>query len=174
MAIHSNIQEPGLNGKLVATNGEYEIAVYSNLDGIGGVAKSVLTEPIVISGMSLYKQYNELNTFDGTKSIDVSSTIEGTGAFEVEGKAYSISFKYPSEQGGTEELNQLVEEFDQILSTFMFLGVTSSPDSTSSPGGLVESQACGGLAGTPCPGGYTCQLEDDSSEGGGVCVKNSL
>jgi hypothetical protein len=48
--------------------------------------------------------------------------------------------------------------FGQILSTFKF---TAS----------VDGKFCGGIAGFPCPEGYTCKLDGSYPDAGGVCVQ---
>lgn len=53
------------------------------------------------------------------------------------------------------------ETGDNLLFTFKFLDQTSS-----------EGQFCGGIAGTECPTGYSCQLEGDYPDAGGKCVKS--
>lgn len=62
-----------------------------------------------------------------------------------------------------------VEEFNQILKTFMFL------DSTGIDQNSVEGRFCGGIAANlpenQCPSGYKCQLEGDYPDAGGRCVR---
>lgn len=36
----------------------------------------------------------------------------------------------------------------------------------------LEGEFCGGIAGTPCPNGYTCQLDGNYPDAGGKCKKN--
>lgn len=55
--------------------------------------------------------------------------------------------------------------FDQILSTFKFLDQSSDP----------EGRFCGGIAANlpqnQCPEDYTCKLENEFPDAGGVCTK---
>ena len=36
----------------------------------------------------------------------------------------------------------------------------------------AQGKFCGGIAGFPCPDGYTCKLEGNYPDAGGVCQKN--
>lgn len=55
-----------------------------------------------------------------------------------------------------------ISELDQIISTFHFINSNSS----------VPEKFCGGIAGIPCPSGYTCKLEGNYPDAGGKCLDN--
>lgn len=58
-----------------------------------------------------------------------------------------------------------LNEMDQILSTFKFSDQNSN----------AEGKFCGGIAANlpqnQCPGGYTCKMENNYPDAGGVCTK---
>lgn len=47
------------------------------------------------------------------------------------------------------------------------------PTPATIPSSAPESLFCGGIAGTQCPDGYTCQLDGDYPDAGGICQELS-
>lgn len=99
------------------------------------------------------------------------------------------SSKHPAKSANSKSQNFTSTRFFQIVLTlsllfFLFIvsaliayqtGKSKQPnvqqvqqdDSSSS-----EGEFCGGFAGVACPEGYTCKLDSNYPDAGGVCLKN--
>lgn len=114
-------------------------------------------EKIIFSGQAGYKikQYQQ-NGSQGTSSLRAVFLKNNTLYYLVL-SAFDKSVLQTNEQ-----------LFDQILSTFKFLNKNSDP----------EGKFCGGIAANipqnQCPDGYTCKMENNYPDAGGVCTKKFL
>lgn len=103
-------------------------------------------------------------TVDGKPAIiQLEKVMDGQGV----GTRWIAYIQQSSEITDIITLHEITQKttFDQILSTFKFLDQNSD----------AEEKFCGGIAANlpqnQCPEGYTCKLENEFPDAGGVCTK---
>lgn len=107
------------NTSVTLTKNNTTIGMTLNLDGVGGVGQNYDGVAYTLAGYDLYK-FSLTNVDTNTKSVAITSSLTNSiGVFEVEGITYSVGMTYPIEYSGEME-DQLLIEFDDILSTFKF------------------------------------------------------
>lgn len=145
-----------INADLNLIKGSAKIQMYFNMDGIGGQGQNYEGEPVIISGINLYR-YHKFNSYNQTQSIGISNSLTNTlGVFRVNGLTYSIVLNYPH---ASVQANELEKDYDLILSTFKFTG-------QSQPGGSAASyQDCVNTPGSVLQTTYpaTCITPDGQS-----------
>lgn len=109
-----------INARARLNKDNAEIALFLNVEGIGGQGQTYQGEPMVLDGNNFY-QYRSANTYMHTKIIGITDSLsESLGFFKLNGKTYSISLSYPDTLADSEQITELETEFDLILSTFKF------------------------------------------------------
>jgi len=117
------------NIKVLLTKDQAKIMIYANMVGIGGQGQNYEGKPFVLDGNNLFL-FRKLNTYDSTQTVGITDSLtESLGVFRVGGKTYSITFSYPINYSQT-EAGSIEKEFNQILSTFEFLEVSTTPSAT--------------------------------------------
>lgn len=124
--------ERGENIQVKLVRGQANLQIYANMVGIGGVGKDFDGTPVVIDGHNLY-EYTVDNSYNSTKQIGITDNLkQSLGLFQIQGKTYSITLTYPNPYSNQQAID-LKTEFEQILSTFKFLGPTASPSASVTP-----------------------------------------
>lgn len=141
-------------GPDVNTGGSFETDI-SRMQGVVSKTKIVVGKYTGIK-VEVDQTSKELNRYLYTITV-VFEDLPRTMVQEQGGRVSFSMELVISDQSRTQEAKAI---FNQILSTFKFLDQTSS-----------EGQFCGGIAGTECPTGYSCQLEGDYPDAGGKCVR---
>ncbi|MFH0942820.1 MAG: hypothetical protein V1810_01460 [Candidatus Beckwithbacteria bacterium] len=108
-----------INNKLTLSKNNYLIAIYANIQGIGGTAKQVPSVPVTVSGLNLFKRDIGDNLYTNTGSFEISAT-DSNPTFKYQDKIYEIYLTYPLADKGTENYQANLKTFDLILSTFKF------------------------------------------------------
>jgi len=151
------------NTKVGLSKGNALITMYLNLNGIGGIPQTYEGKSFILDGHNLY-QFNKVNSYNNTKEVGVSDSLTTLGVFKINDITYSIIIAYLADYEKSNEEN-LLREFDQILSTFKFMDQSGA-----------EGKFCGGIAANlpenQCPEGYQCKLDGNYPDASGVCTKN--
>lgn len=108
------------NSSIQLVNDGSTIDVIFDLSGIGGGPRNVPYDEIELWGKEYYMQYGNMNFEKNTKTINISDSPTGLGAFQVNSKTYMISLTYEVQNEGEKPDEKLFSEFNQILSTFKF------------------------------------------------------
>lgn len=124
------------NASVRLTKGNAVIHMIFNVDGIGGISQTYEGKNFILDGYSLF-QFNRTNTYNNTKEVGISDSLTTLGFFMVNNITYLITISYPVNQPESSE-RALLEEFDQILSTFRFTDTTSSQQVL----GIQPTQCC--------------------------------
>lgn len=107
------------------TKNDASINLHFNMDGLGGMPQTYEGKSFTLDGHNLY-QFNKTNSYNKTKEVGLSNSLTTLGVFEINDVAYLINITYPETMIETEEIS-LLDEFDQILSTFKFTKIISTP-----------------------------------------------
>ena len=110
------------NTKVQLLKDSTKITMYFNMDGIGGMPQNYEGTPFVLDGNNLY-QY--VNSYNNTKLVGISNSLKTLGVFMLNNITYSITLEYPVNYDETKE-TELLNEFNQILSTFKFTDQVNS------------------------------------------------
>ncbi len=134
---HENGDENQENIKLSLTKESSKIDIIADMVGIGGIGKDLEGTNITIDENELYK-YRSENLYEGSKVVGVTTSLTGSlGVFDISGKTYSITLKYPDTYDSTQS-SQLEDEFDLILSTFAFPETIILGGPTSTPSAKMQ------------------------------------
>jgi|GEM_PF-2942801 len=148
----STAGDPVYNTAIELTKQEVLIKIFLNMDGIGGQSQTYEGEKFILDGNNLY-QYHKINDYNETKVVGISNTLTTLGVFKLNDITYSISLSYPANYSSEQE-SALLSEFDQILSTFKFSDVSTTPSPSTQTLQPPDSQTpiasiCTGPAQTP-------------------------
>ena|SRR3989344_1091106 len=128
----------------------------------GGFAIRIISPDSASKLRGQYSKYYVIKEgsieIDGLKATKFQLTRNSSEPAPIPDKTSYILLSH----AGNWFLMDSVESHDQIISTFKFKDTL--PKKT-------EGAFCGGFAGTPCPNGYTCKLEGNYPDAGGVCIK---
>jgi len=146
-----------VNTSVKLTKGDTKITMYLAMDGIGGQGRSYNGETFVLDGNNLF-QYKAENSYDNSVNIGITDSLTNSlGVFKVNDTTYSIVLNYPNSYT---EVNQLKQEFNQILSTFKFIKTNNSMAES-----CLAQTTC--TEGTPCmanPASVFCECMGGKSE----------
>lgn len=106
------------NSSVELIKADAKINMIFNVDGIGGMPTTYEGKPFTLDGHKLF-QFNGYYNYNNTKIVGISDSLTTLGVFRINNITYLIHLTYPATFKGTEEKN-LLQEFDQILSTFKF------------------------------------------------------
>lgn len=95
-----------------------KINMIFNVDGIGGMPTTYEGKPFTLDGHNLF-QFNGYYISNASKIVGISDSLTTLGVFRINNITYLIHLTYPVTYKGMEE-KSLLQEFDQILSTFKF------------------------------------------------------
>ncbi len=113
-----------------------KINMIFNVDGIGGMPTTYEGNPFTLDGHNLF-QFSGYNTSNASKIVGISDSLTTLGVFRINNIAYLIHLTYPATYKEIEE-KSLLQEFDQILSTFKFIETTPTATSVSSPSATAK------------------------------------
>ncbi len=103
----------------------------------------------------------QISLIESNPNQDLVS-VSDASMFDLVGKTIvsrnkTTNESYPTHYFYKNSRTYSLDDNEQILSTFKFIEM---------------SQFCGGIAGIQCPAGYTCKLDGNYPDTGGVCVKD--
>lgn len=116
----SNPEDNGWNNfniKLTKTSSAIDIIL--NVDGFGGMPKTYEGKEIVLGDFFHLYQFYKTDPVNNTNIIGVSDSLTTLGIFDIRGVTYLIQLVYPATLPSA-EADQIISEFNQILSTFKF------------------------------------------------------
>ena len=113
------------NTKILLSKNEAIITMYLNMDGLGGKGQTYEGREFILDGNHLY-QYTRHN--ENSTKIGLSTSLVNTlGVFEINNTTYSITLTYPNTYT-KKESSPILNEFNQILSTFKFIDEDDETD----------------------------------------------